>query len=153
MTRKPNRKFNGSTREHFKVIERRSARLEYLQKKIMGNSPGTFVASFYFTPEELGITPGPTEDQIQKLGLERATQRVDRRDFFTQVAVRVKGEANKEHLATVREDVRLDTINKIRGKETGLDLSQFTTMNPEEVTDFVGYNQDPEVDMNLPEVD
>lgn len=114
-------------REKFFIENRRLAKLDHLQQTLMKKSPGSFIASFYFSPEEIGITPAPSQEAIEKLGLERAMQRLDRADFFTHVAVRVKGENTKEHLAKVREEVRQSTFEKVRAGTTGLDLSEFTT--------------------------
>lgn len=129
--RKKRLKAKRLAREEMKIILRRQERFEWLNKKLMKRNPDSFVASFRFAPEEIGIIPAPKQETIDKIGIERAMQRLDRADFFTNVSVRVKGDATAEHLKQVREEVRLDTFNKVKAGQTGLDLSQFTAMNNE----------------------
>lgn len=115
-------------RQHFYMVMRRIQRLEHLKNTMMRKSPGSFTASFYFSPEELGIEPSATLEQVEKLGPKRALERLDRKDFFRHISVRVKGEATAEHLAKVREEVRLDTIKKLQTNTAQIDLSKVSIL-------------------------
>jgi hypothetical protein len=131
--RKKRLKAKKEARKQFLILKRRAEKLEHLQSKMMKRSPGSFIASFYFSPEEIGLTPTPSMEMIQKVGLERALQRLNRADWFTSVAVRVKGENTPEHLAKIREEVRLSTLQKVQTGNTGLDLSRFAPLGEEPV--------------------
>jgi antitoxin (DNA-binding transcriptional repressor) of toxin-antitoxin stability system len=96
------------------------------QKARLRLEPGTFRVTFAFGPEELGIDCKPTPESIEKLGLQRALERLDRRDFVTTIALIARGEPDAENLARIRAEVLESTKSKVK-KDGTLDLAAFGT--------------------------
>lgn len=119
----------------FTEIKRRSA-----------NEQQGRLVTFLFNPDELGLSVHASLEAIEKLGLERAWERLDRRDFYKSVTVRTQGipvptfpngkpktkalgNLTKEHLVELRKQVLAQTIAKLNAPR--LDLSSLTTASEE----------------------
>lgn len=70
--------------------------------------------TFSFSPTELGIKVTPTIESIQKLGLKRALERLDRRDFYVNYPYTmdepVTPESFERHRLMVLQTLKAKTI-------------------------------------------
>jgi hypothetical protein len=98
-------------------IEELSAKLRNKLEK------GSFRVTFNFSPDELGINPAPAPHIVEKLGLKRAMERLDRKDFYMKVSVIGKGVPNPQTLARMRGEVLWETRNKTVKSDGTVDLS------------------------------
>lgn len=113
-------------RKFHDVLRKMKKAADLAQKARLRLEPGTFRVTFSFGPEELGIDCKPTPESIEKLGLQRALERLDRQDFITTIALIARGEPDAENLARIRAEVLESTKNKVK-KDGTLDLAAFGT--------------------------
>lgn len=81
-------------------------KIEHLSSMLKNRTrPGTHRVVFNFSPTELGLPVKPTQDQISKLGLLRATQRLNRKDFYISYPYLMNEPVNQESFSRHRENV------------------------------------------------
>lgn len=101
---------------------------EYMAHKLRSRlQPNTFRVTFAFSPDELGIECKPTQEDIDRLGLKRAEERLNRSDFYTHISIIAKGTPDSENLSRLRQQVLMNTKFKF-------DPNGITDINPIENT-------------------
>jgi hypothetical protein len=113
-------------RKFYDTLHRLEKESRLAEKRKLRLEPNTFRVTFTFGPSELNIECFPTQENIEKFGLQRALERLDRRDFFTNVALIARGKPTAENIARIRTEVLENTKTKMK-KDGNLDLSAFTT--------------------------
>lgn len=113
-------------RKFFDMVAQMNKATYRAQKARLRLEPGTFRVTFTYSPSELEIDCKPTEENIQKLGLQRALSRLDRRDFITSVGIIAHGKPTKENLDRLRLEVLENTKKRFK-KDGTLDLTSFST--------------------------
>ena len=139
--RKSRLKHQTKERKRFHLEVRKAKKQEFIfseVKRRSANQQGRLV-TFLFNPDELGLSVHASLEAIEKLGLERAWERLDRRDFYKSVTVRTQGIASRihkgpgditeAHLVELRKQVLEQTKAKLNAPR--LDLSSLTTASEE----------------------
>jgi hypothetical protein len=132
--RKEKTKEKLSARRAFYDALNRAERNEFLSSKLRRRlAPGSFRVTFTFSPEETETLCAPTQEQMEVFGLKRALERLDRKDFYTNVSIIAQGQPTKENLSKIRQEVLLGIKQRALSDQT-TNLQSFQTTATTETT-------------------
>ncbi len=115
-------------RKFYDELNRMNRLLERVQKERLRLEPNTFRVTFSFSPSELGINCNPTPESIERLGIQRALERVSRKDFYVNVPVIGQGKPTPENLEGLRNKTLQETLAQLSTKKSHIDLSSFAAV-------------------------
>lgn len=129
-----------------KLIKRRAIidklnefeKIMHFQNKMKKRLPiGQSRVTFSFSPSETGDEIVPRKEDIEKLGLKRAQERLNIKDFYTNISVIVTGNPTKETLSSLRDQMLAKEIAKRLSKTVNPSIIPDSTIPELEVSNEV----------------